>query len=99
MRQLDRSTANWLTGRFGSVPTPTRCQVGESEVTAFGLTWIQPSSVPTYAPSPPSATPIALIRQPRAPLGAAPPQPLVRSPLIGVQLTSAALAVSALFVR
>src|SRR3954451_5671586 len=99
MRQLDRSTAIWFTGRSGSVPDPTRCQLGEFEVTAFGLTWIQPSSVPTYAPSPPSATPIALIRQPRAPLGAAPWHPLVRSGLTGCQVTSPALGASALSVR
>ena len=30
----------------GQRPLPTRVQVGLAEVTAFGLTWIQPSSVP-----------------------------------------------------
>jgi hypothetical protein len=99
MRQFDRSTAIWFTGRLGSVPTPTRCQLGSSEVTAFGLTWIQPSSVPAYTPSPPSATPIVEMKQPRAPFGAAPGQPLVRSPLTGCHVTSPALAASALSVR
>src|SRR5919202_397805 len=99
MRQLDRSTAIWLTGRFGSVAAPTRCQVGASDVVAFGLTWIQPSSVPTYAPSPPSASPMVEMKQPLAPFGALPAQPLVRSGLIGFQNTSPALAASALSVR
>src|SRR3954447_9340614 len=99
MRQLDRSTASWFTGRLGRVPTPTRCQLGLSDVTASGLTWIQPSSVPAYTPSPPSATPIAEMKQPRAPLGAAPGQPLVRSPLIGAHVTSPEAGASALSVR
>src|SRR3954452_20565818 len=35
-RQLDRSTANCATGRFGSTPRPTRVQVGCVAVTASG---------------------------------------------------------------
>src|SRR5690349_3680294 len=99
MRQLERSTVIWVTGRLGSTPWPTRVQVGLSEVTALGLTDITPSSVPTYTPSPPSAEPIALIRQPRAPLGAEPAQPVVRSGLMASQCTSPADGASALFVR
>src|SRR4051812_45259466 len=99
MRQLERSTAIWLTGRFGSLSWPTRCQLGEAEVTASLLTEIQPSSVPAYTPSPPSATPSAEMRQPLAPFGAEPSHPLVRSSLMGCQVTSPALGASALSVR
>ena len=43
--------------------------------------------------------PIALMKQPRAPLGAVPVQPPVRSPLMGDHETSPALAAFALSVR
>src|SRR5215471_11606807 len=99
MRQFDRSTANCETGRAGRLCAPTCCQLGVAAVSASGLTDTTPSSVPTYAPSPPSAEPIALIRQPRAPFGAVPGQPVVRSGLIASQCTLPAEAVSALFVR
>src|SRR5215470_975845 len=99
MRQFDRSTANCDTGRAGRLLTPTRCHDGVVAVTASGLTDTTPSSVPTYTPSPPSAEPIALIRQPRAPFGAVPGQPVVRSGLMTSQCTSPADGVSALFER
>src|SRR6266487_2619016 len=99
IRQFERSTANCVTGRPGSVVAPTRCQSGLSAVTAFGLTDTTPSSEPTYAPSPPSAMPTALIRQPRAPFGAVPVQPVVRSGLIASQCTSPADGASALLLR
>src|SRR5919201_238140 len=99
MRQFDRSTANCETGGAGRLCVPTRCQLGAGAVPAFGLTETPPSSVPTYTPSPPSAEPIALIRQPRAPFGAVPGHPVVRSGLITFQWTLPADGVSALSVR
>src|SRR5919199_737412 len=48
---------------------------------------------------PPSARPIALIRQPRAPLGAAPVHPVVRSGLIVSKCTSPAEGASTLLLR
>ena len=47
----------------------------------------------------PPPMPIAEIKQPRPPFGAAPVQPLVRSPLIGFQVTSDGEAALALSVR
>ena len=49
-----------------------------SAVCASGLTQTSPSSVPAYAAVPPP-TPIAEIAQVRAPFGAVPVQPVVRS--------------------
>jgi hypothetical protein len=68
-------------------------------VTALGLTETTPSSVPTYTPAPPSARPTALMKQPRAPLGAAPVQPVDRSGLITSKCTSPADGASTLLDR
>jgi len=78
---LLRSTAIDETGRPGSSPRSTRVQVGLSLNCASVLTCTRPSSEPVYTARPPP-TPIAEIVQFRAPFGAAPVQPLVRSPLI-----------------
>src|SRR6266550_377210 len=100
-----------LTGRCGSrtslcLPSwfpfwpelPSRIQVGLLLVCASGLTQRNPSLDPTYAAVPPP-TPIAVKVQFRAPFGAGPVQPLVRSGLISDQWTSPADCVFALSVR
>src|SRR3954462_5751468 len=88
------------TGRFGrTLPLlSTRVQVGVSLTCASVLRRTRPSSVPAQTASPPP-TPIADTTQPRAPLGAAPVQPVVRSPLIAVQRTCPAAGALALSVR
>src|SRR5205823_12213854 len=75
-----------------------RVQVAVSVTMASGLKYTSPSSEPVYTPVPPPM-PIAEMKQPRAPLGAAPGHPLVRSPLIALNCTSAALGALALSVR
>src|SRR3954451_5687006 len=86
------------TGRFGRPFWSSRTQVGLAEVRPSVAIHRRPSSVPAYTAVPPP-TPIALTRHPRAPFGAVPVQPLVRSPLIGFHLTSPADGVRALSVR
>src|SRR5690242_6611796 len=91
-----------LTGRCGShapacagslVPLspewPSLIHVGLPLVCPFGLTHSSPSLVPAYTAVPPP-TPIDVRVQLRAPLGAGPVQPLLRSPLIKFQCTSPA---------
>src|SRR3954452_12603872 len=88
------------TGRFGRTfrLLSTRVQVGLALTWASGLTCTSPSSVPAQTASPPP-TPIADTTHPRAPLGAVPVQPVVRSPEIGFQRTSPAAGALALSVR
>src|SRR3954451_24427615 len=86
------------TGRFGSTRARRRFRVGESFTFASVLRWTSPSSEPVYTASPPPI-PIADRKHPRAPLGAVPVQPVVRSGLLGAPFTSPAAGALASSVR